>query len=73
MTISVVLRLTVPALREGRLAGQAEIVADGTRLVIRDAAELVDAVCRHLETAAPGRRDGGSRDQGMEDGPPPEP
>ena len=68
MTISVVLRLTVPALREGRLAGQAEIVADGTRLVIRDAAELVDAVCRHLESAAPD-----PPGRGMEDGPPPDP
>jgi hypothetical protein len=51
MTISVILRLTLPALREGRLAGHAEIVADGTRLVIRDADELVDAVRRHLEPA----------------------
>jgi hypothetical protein len=52
MTISVVLRLALPALREGRLAGHAEIVADGTRLVIRDAGELIDAVRRHVEPAA---------------------
>lgn len=55
MTISVVLRLALPALREGRLAGHAEIVADGTRLVVRDADELIDAVRRHVEpdTSAP--------------------
>lgn len=52
MTISVVLRLALPALREGRLAGHAEIVADGTRLVIRDADELIDAVRRHVEPTA---------------------
>lgn len=48
MTITVVLRLALPALREGRLAGQLEIVEDGTRLVIRDADELVEAVRRHV-------------------------
>lgn len=55
MTISVVLRLALPALREGRLAGHAEIVADGTRLVIHDAEELVEAVRRHADVppAAP--------------------
>jgi len=53
MTISVVLRLALPALREGRLAGQVEIVEDGTRLTVRDADELLDAVRRHVEHAAP--------------------
>lgn len=53
MTISVVLRLALPALREGRLAGHAEIVADGTRLVIRDADELIDAVRRYVEPTGP--------------------
>lgn len=58
MTISVILRLTVPALREGRLAGQAEIVADGTRIVVRDAAELIDAMRRHLDRETPTPADG---------------
>ncbi len=57
MTISVVLRLTLPALREGRLAGHAEIVADGTRLVIHDADELDEAVLRHAEVARPASPD----------------
>ena len=52
MTISVVLRLALPALREGRLAGQLEIVEDGTRVVIRDADELVDVVRRHVAGGA---------------------
>lgn len=59
MTISVVLRLALPALREGRLAGHAEIVADGTRLVIHDADELVEAVRRHAEVARPAPADDG--------------
>lgn len=49
MTISVVLRLALPALREGRLAGQVEIVRDGTRVTVRDADELVAAVRRHVD------------------------
>lgn len=71
MTISVILRLTIPALREGRLAGQAEIVANGTRLMIRDAAELIDAVREYadgpghdpdvVEPASPQRSSGSDR------------
>ncbi|MFN8623765.1 MAG: hypothetical protein U0869_23740 [Chloroflexota bacterium] len=53
-TISVVLRLALPALREGRLAGHAEIVSDGTRLVIRDADELIAAVRQHTDPPAAG-------------------
>jgi len=52
MTISIVLRLALQALSEGRLAGQVEIVEDGTRIVVRDADELVDAVRRHMAEAA---------------------
>ncbi len=52
MTISVVLRLALPALREGRLAGHVEIVEDGTRLTVRDADELVEAVRRHVDDPA---------------------
>lgn len=48
MTISIVLRLAIPALAEGRLAGQVEIVEDGTRMTVRDADELIDAVRRHV-------------------------
>ena len=55
MTISIVLRLALQALSEGRLAGQVEIVEDGTRIVVRDADELVDAVRRHMAEADPVR------------------
>ena len=48
MTISVVFRLALPALREGRLAGQVEIVQDGTRVTVRDADELLDVLRIHL-------------------------
>jgi hypothetical protein len=41
MAISVVLRLVEQALRAGRLAGEAEIVQTGERVVVRDADELV--------------------------------
>jgi hypothetical protein len=48
MTVSIVLRVAVAPLAEGRLAGQVEMVEDGTRLVIRDADELVAFVRCHL-------------------------
>ncbi len=51
MTVSIVLRLALPALREGRLAGHVEIVEDGTRLVVRDADELVALVRHHVGEA----------------------
>lgn len=41
MTISVVLRLVERALYAGRLAGEAEIVETGERLVVRDADDLM--------------------------------
>lgn len=52
MTISVVLRLTLPALREGRLAGQVELVGDGTRVTVRDADELIATLRRHVDADA---------------------
>lgn len=52
MTISVVLRIAQPALAMGRLAGQVEIVEDGSTAVIRDAEELVALLRRHLDAPA---------------------
>jgi hypothetical protein len=41
MTIALVLRVAPEALAAGRLAGEAELVGTGARVVVRDAAELV--------------------------------
>jgi hypothetical protein len=41
MTISLVLRIAPEALAAGRLAGEAEVVETGERVVVRDADELV--------------------------------
>jgi len=41
MAISVVLRVAGSALANGRLAGEAEIVATGERAVVRDAEDLL--------------------------------
>ena len=46
VTISVVLRLAKPALDEGRLAGEAELVTTGVRATVRNADELIQFVNR---------------------------
>ncbi|HEY1315855.1 MAG TPA: hypothetical protein VGF10_01415 [Gaiella sp.] len=55
MTISVVLRLADAALDAGRLAGEAELVATGERVTVRDADELLAFVRR--ETPSPRREE----------------
>jgi hypothetical protein len=46
MTVSVVLRIADAALAAGRLAGEAELVATGERVVVKDADELLAFVRR---------------------------
>lgn len=41
MSVSVILRLATEAIAEGRLAGEAEIVATGDRVVVTSAEQLV--------------------------------
>jgi hypothetical protein len=53
MTVSVVLRLADAALDAGRLAGEAELVATGERVTVRDAEELLAFVRR--ESSSPRR------------------
>jgi hypothetical protein len=53
VTVSVVLRIADAALADGRLAGEAELVATGERAVVRDAGELISFLRRPAGDATP--------------------
>jgi len=54
MLLSYILRLAPEALEEGRIAGEVQFVATGTRHVVRTAEELIALLLREMQPPAAG-------------------